>query len=104
MGFLRSYSSGRLFASFCEVYQSMMKSASVFNCGYCKAVSVVEPELVNFFLQRQPEKPCLNNVTEIGTVRKVGLSIVLLLALATLLPFWDGLGEELGIGLSAPPF
>ncbi|KAG0565024.1 hypothetical protein KC19_8G157100, partial [Ceratodon purpureus] len=55
-------------------------------------------------LQRQPEKSYLNDVTEVGTVRKVGLSIVLLLVLATLLPFWDGLREELGIGLSAPPF
>ena len=54
------------------------------------------------FLQRAAEKPCLNDVSEVGNVRKVGLSIVILLALAVLLPFWDGLAEELGIGLSAP--
>jgi hypothetical protein len=54
------------------------------------------------FPQRAAEKPCLNDVSEVGTVRKIGLSIVILLALAVLLPFWDGLAEELGIGLSAP--
>lgn len=53
-------------------------------------------------IQRAPEKPCLNDVSGVGTVRKVGLSIVLLLALAVLLPFWDGLADELGIGLSTP--
>lgn len=49
-------------------------------------------------VQRSPEKPCLNDVTEVGTVRKVGFSIVLLLSLVLLLPLWDGLAEELGIG------
>lgn len=53
-------------------------------------------------LQRAPEKPCLNDVSEVGTVRKIGLSVVILLALAMLLPFWDGLAEELGIGPTAP--
>ncbi len=53
-------------------------------------------------MQRAPEKPCLNDVSEVGTVRKVGLSLLILLALAILLPFWDGLAEELGIGLSSP--
>jgi hypothetical protein len=55
-------------------------------------------------LQRTPEKPCLNDVSGVGIVRKVGLSIVLLLALSMLVPFWDGLADELGIGLSTQFF
>lgn len=49
--------------------------------------------------QRTPEKPCLNDVTEVGTWRKALLSITILLIVLTLLPVWDELAEELGIGL-----
>lgn len=49
--------------------------------------------------QRTPEKPCLNDVTEVGTWRKTLLSVVIFLVLLTLLPVWDELAEELGIGL-----
>nr|XP_024402167.1 probable zinc metalloprotease EGY1, chloroplastic [Physcomitrium patens]PNR35432.1 hypothetical protein PHYPA_023332 [Physcomitrium patens] len=50
-------------------------------------------------LQRDQEKPCLNDVTEVGTVRKVGLSLALLLALGVLLPLWDGIVEEASTSL-----
>ncbi|GAV88650.1 Peptidase_M50 domain-containing protein [Cephalotus follicularis] len=49
--------------------------------------------------QRSPEKPCLNDVTEVGTWRKVIVTVAILLVFFTLLPVWDGLAEELGIGL-----
>ncbi|XP_051150515.1 probable zinc metalloprotease EGY1, chloroplastic [Andrographis paniculata] len=49
--------------------------------------------------QRTPEKPCLNDVTEVGTWRKAALTAAVILVVMTLLPVWDELAEELGIGL-----
>ncbi|XP_044497906.1 probable zinc metalloprotease EGY1, chloroplastic [Mangifera indica] len=49
--------------------------------------------------QRTPEKPCLNDVTEVGTWRKAFVAVSIFLVLLTLLPVWDELAEELGIGL-----
>lgn len=49
--------------------------------------------------QRTPEKPCLNDVTEVGTWRKAFVTVAIFLVLFTLLPVWDELAEELGIGL-----
>ncbi|KAF3952548.1 hypothetical protein ACB098_09G133900 [Castanea mollissima] len=49
--------------------------------------------------QRTPEKPCLNDVTEVGTWRKILVSVCIFLVGLTLLPVWDELAEELGIGL-----
>ncbi|KAK4777465.1 hypothetical protein SAY87_017652 [Trapa incisa] len=49
--------------------------------------------------QRSPEKPCLNDVTEVGTWRKAVVAVGIILAILTLLPVWDELAEELGIGL-----
>ncbi|CAH9061847.1 unnamed protein product [Cuscuta europaea] len=49
--------------------------------------------------QRTPEKPCLNDVTEVGTWRKTLLSVAVILGVLVLLPVWDELAEELGIGL-----
>lgn len=49
--------------------------------------------------QRTPEKPCLNDVTEVGTWRKVAVAIAMFLVILTLLPVGDELAEELGIGL-----
>ncbi|KAK9951700.1 hypothetical protein M0R45_007136 [Rubus argutus] len=49
--------------------------------------------------QRTPEKPCLNDVTEVGTWRKAIVAVAIFLVLLTLLPVWDELAEELGIGL-----
>ncbi|XP_015900300.1 probable zinc metalloprotease EGY1, chloroplastic isoform X1 [Ziziphus jujuba] len=49
--------------------------------------------------QRTPEKPCLNDVTEVGTWRKALVSVAIFLVVLTLLPVWDELAEELGIGL-----
>lgn len=49
--------------------------------------------------QRTPEKPCLNDVTEVGTWRKAFVAVAIFLVLLTLLPVWDELAEELGIGL-----
>ncbi|KAL1352370.1 hypothetical protein HN51_016358 [Arachis hypogaea] len=49
--------------------------------------------------QRTPEKPCLNDVTEVGTWRKTLVAAAIFLVAFTLLPVWDELAEELGIGL-----
>ncbi|KAK8634265.1 hypothetical protein V6N13_015093 [Hibiscus sabdariffa] len=49
--------------------------------------------------QRTPEKPCLNDVTEVGTWRKTAVGVAIFLVVLTLLPVWDELAEELGIGL-----
>ncbi|KAG4122024.1 hypothetical protein ERO13_D11G242200v2 [Gossypium hirsutum] len=49
--------------------------------------------------QRTPEKPCLNDVTEVGTWRKTAVTVTVFLVVLTLLPVWDELAEELGIGL-----
>lgn len=62
-------------------------------------VVMLNTEWCNVFLQRDQEKPCLNDVTEVGTVRKVGLSLALLLALGVLLPLWDGIVEEASTSL-----
>ncbi|XP_078441756.1 peptidase M50 family protein [Wolffia australiana] len=49
--------------------------------------------------QRASEKACLNDVTEVGGLRQAGLVAAIFLVVLTLLPLWDGLAEELGIGL-----
>ncbi|KAG9136751.1 hypothetical protein Leryth_004511 [Lithospermum erythrorhizon] len=49
--------------------------------------------------QRDPEKPCLNDVSEVGTWRRLLLIVMTTLVVLTLLPVWDELAEELGIGL-----
>lgn len=49
--------------------------------------------------QRSPEKPCLNDVSEVGSWRRTALTIAVCLVVLTLLPLWDNLAEELGIGL-----
>ncbi|KAL0334404.1 UNVERIFIED_CONTAM: putative zinc metalloprotease EGY1, chloroplastic [Sesamum angustifolium] len=49
--------------------------------------------------QRDPEEPCLNDVTEVGTWRKAVVTVAIVLVVLTLLPVWDELAEELGIGL-----
>ncbi|XP_021721248.1 probable zinc metalloprotease EGY1, chloroplastic [Chenopodium quinoa] len=49
--------------------------------------------------QRTPEKPCLNDVTEVGSWRKAVVVAATFLVVLTLLPVWDELAEELGVGL-----
>ncbi|XP_057824800.2 probable zinc metalloprotease EGY1, chloroplastic isoform X3 [Cryptomeria japonica] len=49
--------------------------------------------------QRSPEKPCLNDVSEVGSWRRTALTIAIFLVVLVLLPLWDDLAEELGIGL-----
>ncbi|CAN8275538.1 unnamed protein product [Cochlearia groenlandica] len=49
--------------------------------------------------QRTSEKACLNDVTEVGTWRKTLVASALILVVLTLLPVWDELAEEVGIGL-----
>ncbi|OVA16433.1 Peptidase M50 [Macleaya cordata] len=49
--------------------------------------------------QRTPEKPCLNDVSEVGTWRRTALIGAIFLVVLTLLPLWDELAEELGVGL-----
>lgn len=51
--------------------------------------------------QRAPEKPCLNDVTEVGTWRRTALTIAMFLVIMILLPLGDELAEEFGIGLVA---
>lgn len=41
----------------------------------------------------------MNDVTEVGTWRKILVSACIFLVGLTLLPVWDELAEELGIGL-----
>lgn len=41
----------------------------------------------------------MNDVTEVGTWRKAVVAAGIILAVLTLLPVWDELAEELGIGL-----
>lgn len=55
--------------------------------------------LTQWNMQRAPEKPCLNDVTEVGTWRKTLFTMGIVLVVMTLLPVWDELAEELGIGL-----
>ncbi|KAJ7526501.1 hypothetical protein O6H91_16G009200 [Diphasiastrum complanatum] len=54
-------------------------------------------------VQRSPEKLCLNDVTGVGPWRKAALALSLVLVGVTLLPLWDSLAEELGIGLASAP-
>ncbi|XP_006826333.2 probable zinc metalloprotease EGY1, chloroplastic [Amborella trichopoda] len=49
--------------------------------------------------QRTPEKPCLNDVSEVGTWRRTALAVLIFLIVLILLPLWDELAEELGVGL-----
>ncbi|RWR80397.1 putative zinc metalloprotease EGY1, chloroplastic [Cinnamomum micranthum f. kanehirae] len=49
--------------------------------------------------QRTPEKPCLNDVSEVGTWRRTAVIVAVFLVVSILLPLWDELAEELGIGL-----
>ncbi|AQK62412.1 putative zinc metalloprotease EGY1 chloroplastic [Zea mays] len=50
-------------------------------------------------LQRTPEKPCLNDVSDIGGWRRTALIASVFLVVLTLIPLWDELAEELGVGL-----
>ncbi|TQE04249.1 hypothetical protein C1H46_010034 [Malus baccata] len=52
--------------------------------------------------QRTPEKPCLNDVTEVGTWRKTVVTVAVFLVVLTLLPVWDELAEELGVSYYKP--
>ncbi|KAH7431707.1 hypothetical protein KP509_08G062200 [Ceratopteris richardii] len=52
--------------------------------------------------QRDPEKPCLNDVTEVGSFRQGVFAVTLIFVVLTLLPLWDGLADDLGIGLGSP--
>ncbi|CAL5431715.1 unnamed protein product [Camellia sinensis] len=45
--------------------------------------------------QRALEKPCLNDVTEVGTWRRIVLTVAIFLVVLTLLLVWDELAEEL---------
>ncbi|KAM7517588.1 hypothetical protein LguiB_016550 [Lonicera macranthoides] len=49
--------------------------------------------------QRSPEKACLNDVTEVGSWRRRVVALAIFLVVLTLVPVWDELAEELGIGL-----
>jgi hypothetical protein len=55
--------------------------------------------LLIIYFQRNPEKPCLNDVTDVGTWRKALVVAAIFLVVLTLLPVWDELAEEIGIGL-----
>ncbi|GAB2235459.1 hypothetical protein Droror1_Dr00025884 [Drosera rotundifolia] len=55
--------------------------------------------LYTLICQRIPEKACLNDVSDVGTLRKAGVVASIVLVFMTLLPVWEELAEELGIGL-----
>lgn len=75
---------------------------SIYNSLFVLVMSIEIPMLMSKreFMQRAPEKPCLNDVTEVGTWRKAVLTVAIVLVALTLLPVWDELAEELGIGLA----
>ncbi|CAI7878691.1 unnamed protein product [Closterium sp. NIES-54] len=56
------------------------------------------------FLQRDFEKPALNDVTGVGWQRQLVLAGAIALAVGTLLPIWDGLADDLGIGIGSQLF
>lgn len=41
----------------------------------------------------------MNDVSEVGTWRRTTLTVAIFLVIMILLPLWDDLAEELGIGL-----
>ncbi|CAI5473708.1 unnamed protein product [Closterium sp. Yama58-4] len=56
------------------------------------------------FLQRDFEKPALNDVSGVGWQRQAVLAVAIALAVGTLLPLWDGLADDLGIGIGSQLF
>lgn len=55
-------------------------------------------------VQRNQERPALNNVTGVGQLRQGVLVATLTLVFLTLVPMWEQLAEELGVGLAVPLF
>eukprot|EP00897_Mesotaenium_endlicherianum_P001718 jgi/Mesen1/1574/ME000134S00689 len=53
-------------------------------------------------VQRNQEKPALNDVTGVGPWRQGVLVATITLAVMALLPIWDELAADLGIGLATP--
>lgn len=53
----------------------------------------------HYTLQRTPEKPCLNDVTEVEAWKQGVLIAAIFFVVLTLLPVWDELADQLGIGL-----
>lgn len=49
--------------------------------------------------QRTPEKPCLDDVSDVGTWRRAALIASVFLVVSILIPLWDELAEDLGVGL-----
>jgi hypothetical protein len=49
--------------------------------------------------QRTPEKPCLDDVSDVGTWRRSALIVSVFLVVLILIPVWDELAEDLGVGL-----
>ncbi|KAH7855733.1 hypothetical protein Vadar_028223 [Vaccinium darrowii] len=58
-----------------------------------------QTQFIEINVQRTPEKPCLDDVTDVGGWRRAILTVAIVLIMLTLLPVWDELAEELGIGL-----
>ncbi|XP_024541734.1 probable zinc metalloprotease EGY1, chloroplastic isoform X2 [Selaginella moellendorffii] len=53
-------------------------------------------------VQRSSGKACLKDVTGVGTWRQIVYAVTLVLVVLTLLPLWDGLATQLGIGIGTP--
>eukprot|EP00252_Welwitschia_mirabilis_P016420 TRINITY_DN3622_c0_g1_i1.p1 TRINITY_DN3622_c0_g1~~TRINITY_DN3622_c0_g1_i1.p1 ORF type:complete len:546 (+),score=103.47 TRINITY_DN3622_c0_g1_i1:145-1782(+) len=49
--------------------------------------------------QNSAEKPCLNDVSDVGPLRKNAITIAIFLVVLILLPLWDDLAGELGVGI-----
>lgn len=57
------------------------------------------PVYLVMYPQRTPEKPCLDDVSDVGTWRRGALIASVFLVVLILIPLWDELAEDLGVGL-----
>lgn len=97
LGIVRAYMSGKQTFRCTTRNEENKNGTGVMIFILCQEVSSYNYYV--YHMQRTPEKPCLNDVTEVGTWRKTILTIAIILVVMTLLPVWDELAEELGIGL-----
>lgn len=91
-----------VFENWKQVSETGIRHVLYFHFHFLTPALLIFPFMIWYqycMIQRSPEKPCLNDVTEVGTWRKTVLTVAIFLVVLTLLPVWDELAEELGIGL-----
>jgi len=83
------------------VLHPTLMSLALFSCCFFKLGGPLSLPwgLYVLICQRTPEKPCLNDVSDVGTWRRAALIASVFLVVLTLIPLWDELAEELGVGL-----